>query len=219
MSMSASISQLTSITNAMREAGSSPAGYFLGILNSVDDHNAATDIYNNIHYILDAVYTQCGPVVLQWALATVLENCNTGCILGAIYERHESDVIQWAKELTFDKCGAELNPLTTPKGGFHFNAENTTHDKIEGFNLKAVIQKSKSDAPTVWEFLDVMMDLDTNAKYQRNRAMQKRLARSADYVDGARQEHLDIVCCPCVHQVTSVNDINGICSEKSLASA
>lgn len=98
-----------------------------------------TDIYNNIHCILNAIYMQCSPVVLQWALAIVLGNCSTGCILGAIYEQHESDVIQWAKELTFGKCEVELNSLATSKGSFHFNAENVTHDKINAFDLRAMI--------------------------------------------------------------------------------
>ena len=188
--MPASKSQLTTIDNAMREARLSPADYFLGILSSADHHNAAADIYNHVHYILDAIHLGCGPATLQWALTIVLGMCSTSCILGAIYEKDEWDVIQWAKDLTFGKCEAELVPLVKPNGGFHFNTENMTYDQINNFDLRAIIQRSKLDAPMVWEFLNVVMDIDTKAKYQRNRTKQKSIAQSAD----AREEHLDIVC-------------------------
>ena len=76
-------------------------------ISSADHHNAAADIYNHVHYILDAIHLGCGPATLQWALTIVLGMCSTSCILGAIYEKDESDVIQWAKDLLEERSHDE----------------------------------------------------------------------------------------------------------------
>ena len=157
--MFVSPSQLTSLIGCIREAGSTPAEFILQILRS-DSHDAAMNIMANVDLVLEAIYV-----------------------------RGESVVLQWARDITFSQCEMEVIPLTLSKSGFHFHAEKTTEDKINNFSLEASVQKFRSEAPTVWEFLGLIMDVNTNAKYQRDRQL-----LGERHITRERQDILDVVC-------------------------
>ena len=156
--MFVSPSQLTSLISCIREAGSTPAEFILQISWSDDSHNATMNIMANVDLILEAIYM-----------------------------RGDSAVLQWAQNITFDHCEMEVIPLTLSKSGIHFHAEKTTEDRINNFSLEALVQKFRLEAPTVWEFLGILMDADTNAKYQCDH----QLLREPDY---EWQDLLDVVC-------------------------
>jgi hypothetical protein len=164
-------SQLNDILIALYNAGLTPATFFALLLNS----SSTLDEGIGIGFVNELVH-----------------------ILDAAYERFSPILYPWASNIVFTQCEKEISILSNEH---HIGAEKLTYGKLKSIQLGALAISYETKAPSVWNLLGTLLDVNSRARHVRShRADARRMDGSDAEPDNAgirREQILAVVCLQC----------------------